>query len=77
MKAVTSKAGDRLLAQVEEGRKFVYGELRITGVSAAFAKELIGVLTDKPEPTVETLADRGTDFIEERTDPNGKAEAEK
>ena len=75
--AEVSKAGDRLLVQVEEGRRFMQGDLRIEGVPAAFAAELIGVLTAKPAPGPETLADRVTDFIEERAEQKRKAAAEK
>ena len=77
VKAAASTAGDRLLVQVEEGRRFVQGDIRITGVPAAFAKELTGVLTEKPAPVTETLADRVTDFIEERAEPKRKAAVDK
>lgn len=75
--AAVSKAGDRLLVQVEEGRKFAQGDIRIEGVPAALAAELIGVLTAKPGPVPETLADRVTDFIEDRAEQKRKAAAEK
>ena len=75
--AVTSKAGDRLLVQIDEGRKFVQGDIRITGVPAALAQDLIDVLTDKPKPAVSTLADRVSQFIEEHAAPKRQAEAEK
>ena len=75
--AAVSEAGDRLRVQIEEGRKFVLGDIRITGVAAALADDLAKVLTTKSAPAPETLADRVTDFIEERAAPKRKAALEK
>ena len=74
--AVPSENGAKLLVQVEEGQRFVKGEIRIVGAKAIPAGELIATLTGKPNPPANELAMRVTEFVAKRSAPKRKAELE-